>query len=88
MYIVVLCFVLAHLGTDEPLNGDNADGDTNAGDHDTEAEMSTRGASAVGTAETNAEAKVPSSAVPAMEVPTTDTAKVSDGAEIPHRPEV
>jgi hypothetical protein len=50
--------------------------------------MSTCGASAVGTAETNAEAKVPSSAVTAMEVPMTDTAKVSDGAEIPHRPEV
>jgi hypothetical protein len=38
--------------------------------------------------ENNAEAEVPSSVVPAMEVPTTDTTRVPDGAEIPHQPEV
>jgi hypothetical protein len=46
------------------------------------------GASATGTAENNAEAEVPSSVVPTTKVPTTDTTKVPDGAEIPDQPEV
>jgi hypothetical protein len=72
------------LGTDEPLKGDNADGDADIGGHDTQVETSTHGASAVGTAEINVEEKVPSSVVPSMEVPTTDMTKVPDrGSEPP-----
>jgi hypothetical protein len=88
MCIIVLWFVLAQSRTDELLKGHDANEDADIGRHGTQAEMSTRGACTTGTTENNAKAKVPSSAVPVTEVLTADTAKVPDGAKIPHQPEV